>query len=270
MSRTMTSIIIGVVLIYAGLCAALFFFQRNLIYFPQPRTPGEGTTTFTLSTADAEVLVTVRQRSSANAVLYFGGNAEDASGSLPDLATAFPDHSIYLLHYRGYGGSSGKPSEAALVADALTLFDKIHLEKKHVIAVGRSLGSGVAIQLASQRAVSRLILVTPYNSLQELAVRLYPYFPIRWLLLDKFESWRHAEQVAIPTLIIAAEHDEVIPRASTDALYKHFHNGIAVLKVLPETEHNTLSNHPEYIQLLKSVLLQSSGSLKQATSTPSS
>ena len=195
----------------------------------------------------------MRQRSGPKALLYFGGNAEDVSYSLPSFSAAFPDHAVYLLHYRGYGGSSGNPSEAALFADALALFDKVHIDHQNIMVVGRSLGSGVAVHLASMRPVTRLILVTPYHSLQELAAQQFPYFPVRWLLLDKFESWRYAERIAIPTLVVAAEHDEVISRASTEALHKHFRTGVAAFKVVAGTSHNTISQSPEYMRLLRGV-----------------
>jgi len=249
----MVTLVAAVALVYLGLCGFLFLYQRNLIYFPQPRSPGSGATTLTLPVAGAQVLVSSRQRSGPNALLYFGGNAEDVSYSLPGLSTAFPDYAVYLLHYRGYGGSSGKPSEAALFGDALILFDKVRTEHQDIVVVGRSLGSGVAVHLASLRPVSRLVLVTPYDSLQELAAQQFPYLPVRWLLQDKFESWRYAQQVAAPTLVVAAEHDEVIPLASTEALYKHFRAGVASFKVVAGTSHNTISQSPEYMPLLKGV-----------------
>ena len=116
--------------------------------------------------------------------------------------------------------------------------------------IGRSLGSGVATRLASQRPAARLVLVTPYDSLQELAAAQFAAFPVRWLLQDKFESGRHVAQVRAPTLLIAAEHDEVIPRASTEQLFARFAKGQAALHVLPRTSHNTISGHPLYWQLL--------------------
>jgi pimeloyl-ACP methyl ester carboxylesterase len=184
-------------------------------------------------------------------LIYFGGNAEDVSGNLPGFSEAFADHALYLLHYRGYGGSSGMPTEAALFADAIALFDKVHAEHENVVVVGRSLGSGVAVHLASLRPVARLVLVTPYDSLQELAAHQFPYFPVRWLLLDKFESWRYAAKVVAPTLVIAAEHDEVVPRTSTESLYTRFGTGVASLRVVGGTSHNTISESPEYLPLLK-------------------
>lgn len=236
---------------YLGLCALLFFFQRSLIYFPQPRSPVPGAGTMQLATEAGPVLVTTRQRPGSQAVIYFGGNAEDVSFSLPSLATAFPGHALYLLHYRGYGGSAGAPSEATLFADAIALFDRVHAEHTSVIVVGRSLGSGVAVHLASQRPVARLVLVTPYNSIQELAAQRFPYFPIRWLLRDKFESWRYAEKISIPTLLLAAEYDDVIPLESTQALLARFSTGMARLEIVPGHDHNSISEGEAYIPLLK-------------------
>ena len=253
MSRSLLIFAVVAILVYLACCALLFAFQRSLIYFPQPPSPANGASNFTLPTDGAQVQVTAMPRKGLDAVVYFGGNAEDVNFSLPSLAAAFPEHAIYLMHYRGYGGSSGKPSEDALVADALALFDRVSTEHPNVVVIGRSLGSGVAVHVASLRPAARLILVTPYDSLVELAANQYPYFPIRWLLLDRFESWRYAAQVTAPTLVVAAERDEVIPRTSTEALYARFHTGVATLRVVAGANHNTISESPEYAPLLKGV-----------------
>ena len=244
--RSLLNLLAVLVIAYVALCAALFFFQRSLIYFPQPRAPGSSASLLALPTAAGAVWVTTRPRSGANALIYFGGNAEDVSRSLPGLTGAFPDHAIYLLHYRGYGGSAGAPSEAALVEDGLALFDKVQTEHSDIVAIGRSLGSGVAIQVASRRNVARLVLVTPFDSLADIAASQFAWFPVRWLLLDKYESWRYAPQVSAPTTVIAAESDEVIPRASTALLHTRFAQGIATLEVLPGTGHNTVEQSPRY------------------------
>jgi len=252
----MRGAMIGTILVilsaYLGACALLFVFQRSLIYFPQPRTYGSPTTTDTLKLPGVSLSLSVRPHPGPKALIYFGGNAEDVSWNLPAFSRAFPEHSIYLLHYRGYGESSGKPSEEAIHADSLALFDKVHAEHAEITVVGRSLGSGVATRLTSERPVSRLLLVTPYNSFQDLGAAQYPFFPVRWLLKDKFESWRYAARITVPTLLIAAEHDEVIPRSSTEALFHHFPPGIAEMKIIRGTGHNSISESPEYLALLKS------------------
>ncbi|WP_339527425.1 alpha/beta hydrolase [Pseudomonas sp. EL_65y_Pfl2_R96] len=254
MSRTLASLFAFIAIAYLLLCAALFVFQRALIYYPQPRAIDAPETLLALSVADAQVLVTVRPHDGPKALIYFGGNAEDVSRSLPPFSQAFADHAIYLLHYRGYGGSSGSPSEEAIQRDAMTLFDWVYNTHPTITVVGRSLGSGVAVRLASQRPASRLILITPYNSLEDLAARQFPWFPVKWLLQEKFESWKYAAHITVPTLLVVAEHDEVIPRSSTDQLYTHFANGVASLQVIPDTDHNTISESAQYLKMLGAAL----------------
>jgi pimeloyl-ACP methyl ester carboxylesterase len=250
MIRSVVAMLAVAAFVYLGACAALFFFQRSLIYFPQPSSLGSSSQ-IRLPVDSAELRVSVRPLAGPNALMYFGGNAEDVSASLPSLSTAFPDHAIFLMHYRGYGGSSGAPSEPALHADALKLFDKIHAEHPNVVVVGRSLGSGIAVRLATQRPVSRLVLVTPYDSLQDLAAAQFPIFPVHWLLADKYESGRYAPLVTAPTTLIAAEYDEVIPRWSTDSLHARFAQGVARFVVLPGTGHNTISMNPLYLDIMR-------------------
>lgn len=250
MLRTILTLVSVAALIYIGLCLALFVAQRSFIYFPQPKSAGNGSA-LTLDVDGERVLIETRIKTGSDAVIYFGGNAENVSRSLPTLADAFPERSLYAMNYRGYGGSTGKPSETALIADALVLFDRVHADHAHIIIVGRSLGSGVAVHIASERPVERLVLVTPYDSLLNVAATQFRYFPLRWLMLDKFESWRYAPKVAAPTQLIAAQNDEVIPRSSTEALYDHFPKMLAALTVVPHAGHNTISESPEYISLLR-------------------
>ncbi len=133
-------------------------------------------------------LMSVRGQAGPGGVIYFGGNAEDVSQDIPDLVKAFPDRATYLLHYPSYGGSPGSPSQKAIFAEALALFDFVHAEHADTVVIGRSLGSGVAVWTASQRPVSRLLLITPFESLGDVAQHAYPFLPVRWLLLDRYES----------------------------------------------------------------------------------
>ena len=111
----------------------------------------------TLQSEARPVLVSTRPADGPDAVVYFGGNAEDVSLDLPDLSSAFPNAAIYLLHYPGYGGSGGHPTEKSIVAAAFILFDAVYPRHAKVTLIGRSLGTGVAIQVASQRPVTRLV-----------------------------------------------------------------------------------------------------------------
>jgi pimeloyl-ACP methyl ester carboxylesterase len=246
-------VLVGVV-VYVGICLALFLLQRVLIYHPQPRTAPTGTPLLNLAVDGRQVLATMREHEGPSALIYFGGNAEDVSASLPRMAKVFPDHALYLLHYPGYGGAPGRPSEAALVADAFALFDQVAARHPRVTVIGRSLGSGVAIQVASARPVERLVLVTPYDSMEELAARRFPGFPVGWILRDKFESGKYAVKVTAPTLVIAAGNDKVVPWASTDRLLGRFAAGVATLGVVPGAVHNFPDSDPEYVRLLHGAL----------------
>ena len=250
-TRRMLIVVAVLGAIYLAVCVALFLLQRSMIYFPQPRHAPPGTPLLSFPVDGRQVLATTREKDGERALIYFGGNSEDVSSSLPGLSRLFPDHALYLLHYPGYGGAPGRPSEAALMADAFALFDRVAARHPRVTVLGRSLGSGVAVQVAGARPIERLVLVAPYDSLEGVAEGRFPMIPVRWILQDKFDSARHASLVKAPTLIIAVENDRVIPRASTDRLLARFPPGLATLGVVVGAEHNFPDDHPDYVRLLR-------------------
>jgi hypothetical protein len=250
---SMRRMLLGTLIVIAGLylllCAALFVFQRSLLYFPPPANAADAART-TIQSQGLSLAVTSRPMPGDEAVVYFGGNAEDVSFSLPDLAAAFPGHSLYLLHYPGYGGNTGSPTEAVNRQAALALFDEVHRQHAKVTVIGRSLGSGVAIGVAAHRPVQRLVLVTPYDSIVDIAAGQFPYVPVRWIMLDKYESWRYVPQVKAPTTIVAAQFDEVIPAASSRRLFERFAPGVASYVTIASTGHNTISQSSAYLRAL--------------------
>lgn len=251
MRQTLVVLLLLAMGAYLAACLALFFLQRSLIYYPPAVAAYAAPRTWTLAVDGAAVKVSERPLAGERALIYLGGNAEDVTASLPILERAFPGRALYLLHYRGYAGSTGSPSERALVGDALALFDRVARAHPDVVVIGRSLGSGVAVQLASRRPVGRLVLVTPYDSLAGLAARQFPYFPVRWLLRDRYASSEYAPRVRAPTLLIAAQHDEIVPARSTELLLARFPAGVAQLRVLKGAGHNSISERPDYIPSLQ-------------------
>ena len=223
--------------------------QRQLLYFPQPKTVP--TPTLTLATEAGDVLVSVHERPGENALIYFGGNADDVSRHLASLAADFPDYALYLPHYRGYGGSAGTPSEDALNRDALALYERVRAQHGHIVVIGYSLGSGIAARLTHQKPVARLVLVSPYDSILNVARHHFPALLVSLLLRDKYESWRYTPQIATPTLILMAERDDVIPNERSVALYKTFRKGVASLETIPEQGHGDIFLHPKYRGLLR-------------------
>jgi pimeloyl-ACP methyl ester carboxylesterase len=180
------------------------------------------------------------------ALVYYGGNGEGLDWLVPELGRRFPDHTSYLLAYRGYGASDGIPGEPALTADGLAVFD--HAAARHaapVDVIGRSLGSGVAVQVAVRRPVRRLVLVTPFDSLLATARDLYPRLPVRHLLRERWDSAAVAQRLRAPVLVVRAGRDVVVRPARTDRLLEVLPPGTEVLD-LPEAAHATLHEDPAY------------------------
>ena len=235
--------------VYLGLCIIFFVFQRSFIYMSRPETPAHAAA-FTLDVPGAQVRVSSLFHDGPKALMYFGGNAEDVAFTLPELAALFPDRATYLMHYRGYCGSSGRPTEAALRSDAHALFTMVHSRHPDVMVVGRSLGSSLAIQLAADEAVSRLVLITPFESILAIAQRTAPFLPMKLLLRDPYESWRYAPRVGCPTLLIAGSRDELVPMGDTENLLRAFRPGVATLRVMEGTDHNSVSDKAEFWEAL--------------------
>lgn len=242
----------AVVLLYLAGCAAVYGLQRSMLYHPQPAR--QAAEVLSLPVDGATLQVSVRPMPGAPAVLYFGGNAEDVSGTLPQLARLFPDHALYLMHYRGYGQSTGEPTEAALHADARALW--AHVQRGHpaVKVIGRSLGSGVAVRLASEQPVARLALVTPYDSIENVAAEQFPWLPVRWLIQDRFDSASVAGRVGAPTTLIGAERDTLIRPVRTERLASFFAPGVARTVWIAGADHNNLGGFEAYGQALVEAL----------------
>ncbi len=183
-------------------------------------------------------------------VIYFGGNAEEVSWLLDDLLPARPREWGWLLvNYRGYGASAGRPSEAALVSDALRIYDfaaaRDDVDTARIVVFGRSLGSGVAVQLAAARPLAGAILVSPYDSMVSVAQHHYPILPVSLLLRHRFESIAQAPALELPLLCLAAEHDHVVPSVHASRLVEAW-KGPKRFRMLPGTGHNNISGHPDY------------------------
>jgi pimeloyl-ACP methyl ester carboxylesterase len=252
MLKVLAVLLIAAMTAYAMACLGLFVFQRSFIYFPPREAAVSAPKVTTLAAPGAVLKVSERPREGGKAVIYLGGNAEDVSASLPLFERAFPEHALYLLHYRGYAGSTGSPTEKDLVQDALALYDRVATQHPEVVLVGRSLGTGVAVQVASRRPAHRLVLVTPYDSIAGIAVQQFRAFPVRLLLKDTYESGRYAPQVKAPTLILAASNDEVIPAWSTRLLVTRFAPGVASMTMIEGAGHNTISESSAYLAALAS------------------
>jgi len=216
-----------IALVFAiGFPLLMYFAQDSLIFHPQrleeskrvalARTPA--VESLFMHAADGTRLHAWHVKGNP-LIIYFGGNAEEVSWMLDDALTRAPGVGWLLVDYRGYGSSDGSPSEKALVSDALLWFDKLSPESKTIYVFGRSLGSGVAVQLAAERPVAGLILVAPFDSLVSVGKRHYPFLPVDWMLKHRFDSLALAPKMKVPLLCIVASHDDIIPPEHAKRLY---------------------------------------------------
>lgn len=249
----MVRLTFGLISFYLALCVVLFAWQGRLIYHPQPRHITVPESTMVLSVEGAELVLTVAPHSSSKAIIYFGGNAEDVSLNLPLFTQIFPGTALYLLHYRGYGGSTGSPSEQRNQQDALALFDYVAGQHEDIRLIGRSLGTAMSLFVASQRPVAKQLLITPFDSVQDIASAQFPYVPVAWLLRDRYDMSLLAPAVTAPTQLLIAEQDEIIPRQSSERLYARFAAGVAIKVVVPKADHNSVGNSAEYWSALKTL-----------------
>lgn len=205
-------------------------------------------------------------------LIYFGGNAEEVSGLL-EHRERLAGWSLMLFNYRGFGLSGGKAGEAALIRDAKAIYDHARqlpqVDERRIVAWGRSLGTGVAVRLASARPLAGVILTTPYDSITAVAQRRYPFVPIAWLIRHPFDSASHAGELETPMLSLVAGTDRVIPpehgRALSDAWQGEHHT-----LVIEEADHNSIHHFPEYWLNIRRFLerFQRHGSLTEVRGTP--
>lgn len=243
---------------YALLCGWMYATQRSQMYFPTPPSTAAHAQAWWIESAAERIKVWEVARSGSSALLYFGGNAEDVAGTVESLRDAVPDRSLYLVNYRGYGGSTGRPTEAGLREDAIAIYDAVRRRHEEVAVIGRSLGSGVAMQLAAARPVDRLVLVTAFDSLANVAAAHFPWLPVRALLKDRYDSAGRAGDVSARVLMVIASNDEVIPRANSDALASALRPGQAEVVIVPGVGHNTLDLSTEYLRSVRRFLAPSS------------
>ena len=215
-----------IALVVVGLPLLMYLAQDSLIFHPQ-RLPESQRVALSQRGPVESVFIDAPDGTRLHAwqvkgdslIIYFGGNAEEVSWMLGEGVRRTPGVGWLLVDYRGYGSSGGAPSEAALVADAIQWYDSVAKNYKSVYVFGRSLGSGVAVQLAAQRSVAGAILVAPFDSLVEVGKHHYPFLPVSWMLKHRFESVAAAPNIKAPLLCIVAVDDEIIPVQHAKRLY---------------------------------------------------
>ena len=237
----------------------LYFKQHSLMYFPTPKV-NHDFDEFIFSNEGEDLNIIVLNKGNQKAILYFGGNSESVVINAEKFAEIFPNHTVYLINYRGYGGSTGKAGEKENYADALAIYEELKNKHSDISVMGRSLGSGVATYLASIRNVEKLVLITPYDSIQSIAQKRFPIHPMSLILRDKYDSAHKIKNVKAETMILIAEHDETIKLEHTLGLIRAFvkshatKNSPIVSETIKNAGHNTILDSERYYRLLQEFL----------------
>ena len=232
--------------------------QDSLLYYPVARSgplppPPNGYTIEPLAFAREEGIALrgwlVKPADTiAPLLVYFAGNAEEVSWLIA-MAHRFEGRAIVLVNYRGYGESTGRPSEAALLADAVAVYDTLvarsDVNGTQTAVMGRSLGSGVAVHVAAHRAVDRVVLVSPYDSIAAVGAAHFPSMLVHVVLNDRYDSATQAPAIKTPLLAIAGVRDDIIPIEHSRRLYALWGGDKHWLE-LPGAGHNDLQEHPQY------------------------
>lgn len=256
--------LIFLVVIYLGICLFFYSYQESFLFHPRETaqdfsyefnypfverwfdTPNEGR----IHT------LTFKAQESKGLVFYLHGNA----GSLRDWGWVYADfvphgYDLLVLDYRTYGKSTGRLSQEFMINDAVFIYDELAKEYKeeNIIIYGRSIGSGVAVQLAAQKSAKTLVLESPYYSIADVAKRIAPIFPLNILLRYKFESFRFIKDLNCPTYIIHGKADQVVPFSSGKKLAEQGGSNLVFIPI-EEAQHNNISNYPEFGEMLDEVL----------------
>lgn len=248
---------ITAVLLYAGICALLYFNQDGLLFHPKPSSkhdiaeilktyPEFDTLCFTMKDDNRTYGFISKDtlKEKLPLILYFGGNAEEVS-HLAEYKSYFPNAKMVMLNYRGFGLSKGLISEKTMFSDALEAYDKLmtmpEINADKVMVIGRSIGTGVATYVASQRKTKATVLITPYENMIDVAFEKYPFVPIGLLIKHPFESDKYAKTISTPVLALIAKNDEVIPKHHAYNLMSVWKGKTTVLEV-DEDHHSIMGN----------------------------
>jgi uncharacterized protein len=260
-------LIIGVVILL------IYLFQDRLIFYPQTITEEEADRVSQMYERAEEVtftggegkelhgwLVHPREKAEEEKLLiYYGGNAEELSGQISLMSENLADWTILLVNYRGYGMSEGTPDEEMMYEDALAVFDNVNRLMDHdpakTVLMGRSIGTGIAVKVASERQVDGMVLVTPFDSLKEVARYHYPFLPVSWLLRYSFDSASRINDTDAPLLIIAGGEDHIIPEERALRLLEE-KEGTSDYEFIENRGHNDIHSSPRFWEAIKYFLIK--------------
>jgi fermentation-respiration switch protein FrsA (DUF1100 family) len=255
-----------VILLYLSGVTLLFFFQTRLIFYPGKLSKNYKFKKFPLreevflKTTDGETINALffSGKNKGQVILYFHGNAGDLSGWQFAAEDLLPSGlCVFMIDYRGYGKSSGSISEKGFYCDADAAYQFLITEKKikpdSIVIYGRSIGSGVAVDLAARKKSAGLILESSYSSFSKLANEKVPFFFPSLYLRSKFDNLQKINSVKAPVLIVHGTDDTLIPAVHASELYNRF-KGKKELILIDKGQHNDLHSFSEYKDLITNIV----------------
>jgi fermentation-respiration switch protein FrsA (DUF1100 family) len=238
---------------YGAIATLAYFAQRSLMYFPERTRTAPAAAGFPqaeeieIVTSDGERVIAwhVPPRNERPVVIYFQGNGGAPAWRAERFARIVADGTgLIALSYRGYGGSTGRPSEAGLLrdAEATYVFATARYPAERLALYGESLGSGVAVALAAEHKVGKVILEAPFTSAVDVGAAAYPFLPVRLLMRDTFRSDERIGKVTAPVLVLHGARDTVVPIAYGERLYALISSPKKFVR-FPDGHHSDLDSH---------------------------
>lgn len=251
---------------YAGVVLLAWLGQEKLLFHP---SPVESKPVVPAGWRAEEIAFTTRDGTRLAGVLalppnpkpplviYFGGNAEEVTSLAVMSRDYYADRAALYVNYRSYGASEGKPGETALVSDGIELFDwaekRSGIDASRIAIHGRSLGTGVAIQVAAARPARCVVLTSPFLSARDVAKELYPWLPVTLLMRHPFDSAARAPGMKTPALFIMGTADTLVPMAQSAQLADLW-GGPKERLVLEGFGHNDVHVNPRYGATIRAFL----------------
>ena len=230
-----TTSILALILFYILLVIVMFFFQRSLLYHPSVDNYLKDQTEIE-PTEIKKVKITTKDKidligwfynkdiEKFKTILFLHGNA-GSLGNRTYKLNHFKDLNVnfLIIAWRGFSGNKGKPNEMGLYEDAESAIKWLNakgIKEKNIILYGESLGTGVAIEVAQNKNYAGIILESPFTSMIDMGKKYYPFFPVRFLLQDKFESYKKINKIFVPVLIIHGKVDKIVPFDMAQKMYE--------------------------------------------------
>ena len=251
LAKVLASFLLG----YFFLCLYLYIFQEKQIFFPPPKSnvfegiPVENRISLEINDINISGIYSGKLNNEKPLIIYFGGNAEDVFYNYLDFKSEL-NAQFVAFNYRGFAGNEGKPTITAILRDMKALLTQLindySLKPSNIILMGRSLGAGIAVQLSKEEEFSGVILVSPFDSMVNIAKRYFSWFPVSILLKHPLDSLSIAKQSSKPLLILAAEKDQIIPISHSQALFDAWSAKDKQINIINNAGHNDIHSGKNY------------------------